>query len=102
MIIEWTDPALDDMEGIRDFIGKDSPFYARQFLERIFDYVENLAEQPKLGRIVPEEQREDVRELIYRDYRIIYLLHDDRIKIATVMRASRDFSNLTDKPWNKP
>jgi len=37
MLIEWTDPALDDLETIRDYIGKDSPYYARQFIERIFD-----------------------------------------------------------------
>jgi len=26
MLIEWADPALDDLEGIRDYIGKDSPY----------------------------------------------------------------------------
>ena len=37
MVIEWTDPALDDLEVIRDYIGKDSPYYAKRFIERIFD-----------------------------------------------------------------
>ncbi len=97
MIIEWTDPAFEDMDNIREYISKDSPFYARQFIERIFSYVENLGSQPELGRIVPEEQRKDIRELIYRDYRIIYLLESDCIKILSVIHGTRDISNI--KHW---
>ena len=98
MIIEWTDPALDDMDNIREYISKDSTFYAKQFIERIFSYVENLSAQPKLGRIVPEEDRNDIRELIYRDYRIIYLLTSDCIKVLSVIHGTRDFSNA--KHWD--
>ena len=98
MIIEWTDPALDDMDNIREYISKDSTFYARQFIERIFNYVENLSTQPELGRIVPEEERKDIRELIYRDYRIIYLLETDYVKILSVIHGTRDLSNV--KHWD--
>lgn len=79
MIIEWTAPAFNDMNNIREYISKDSPFYARQFIERIFNCVENLSTQPELGRIAPEEERKDIRELIYRDNRIIYLMESDCI-----------------------
>lgn len=37
MRIEWTEPALDDVAGIQAYIAKDSPFYARQFVERLFE-----------------------------------------------------------------
>jgi len=40
--VEWTDPALDDMEVIRNYIAKDSPYYARRFIERIFEAAEAL------------------------------------------------------------
>lgn len=73
MRLDWTDPALDDLEGIRDYIGKDSPYYARRFIERIFDAVEMLREQPRMGRLVPEANRDEVRELLFHGYRIIYL-----------------------------
>lgn len=99
MIIEWTLPALDDMQNIKDFIAKDSPFYAEQFIERIFEYVEHLADQPKMGRKVPEEPREDVRELLYRDYRIIYRLNPDLIEIAAVIRGCRSLDELDKMPW---
>ena len=60
--IRWPDPALDDMEGIRDYIAKDSPFYAKQFIEHIFDHVEKLTNFPKMGRMIPEAvDRDDIR-----------------------------------------
>jgi len=37
MQVRWSEPALEDMEGIQTYIGKDSSFYARHFIERIFE-----------------------------------------------------------------
>ena len=72
MRVRWTEPALEDMEGIQVYIAKDSTFYARQFIERIFEAAKKLEDFPELGRKVPEaDEREDVRELIFQGYRII-------------------------------
>ncbi|HED17480.1 MAG TPA: type II toxin-antitoxin system RelE/ParE family toxin [Gammaproteobacteria bacterium] len=100
MLIEWADPALDDLEGIRDYIGKDSPYYARQFIERIFDAAEALLEQPKMGRPVPEANHEDVRELIFQGYRIIYRARPDRVQVITVIHGSRNLAAKEVKPWD--
>jgi plasmid stabilization system protein ParE len=32
MIIEWSDFALEDLEDIKHYIAKDSPYYARELL----------------------------------------------------------------------
>ncbi|MEA1889120.1 MAG: type II toxin-antitoxin system RelE/ParE family toxin [Pseudomonadota bacterium] len=48
--IEWTEPALADLEGIRDYISKDSSFYATRFIERIFDHVDKLLSRTLLRR----------------------------------------------------
>ncbi len=36
---------------------------------------------PERGRIVPEIQLEDVREIIFKSYRIIYHVHGQHIEI---------------------
>ena len=90
MQIEWTDLALDDLEAIRDYIAKDSPYYARRFIERIFDATEMLQDQPLMGRTVPEAGVNDVRELIYQGYRIIYRVKLDRLQVITVIHGSRN------------
>ena len=101
MQVRWSEPALEDMEGIRDYIAKDSTFYALQFIERIFDATKNLEAFPELGRTVPEaEETENVRELIFQGYRIIYLHQPDHVYIVAVTHGSRDLTGMERKPWD--
>ncbi len=59
-----------------------------------------LKDHPKLGRRVPEaEDREDVRELIFQSYRIIYLAEPEHVHILTVIHGSRDVAGQAAKPW---
>lgn len=102
MVLEWTDPALDDLEALRDHIGKDSPYYARRFIERIFEAAEKLQDHPQIGRSVPEANRDDVRELIFQGYRIIYRTMPHRVQILTVLHGSRDLAARDSKPWDIP
>ncbi len=42
MIIEWSESAVADLAGIREYIGGDSEYYAARFIERIIEAVERL------------------------------------------------------------
>lgn len=100
MIVEWTEPALDDLEGIRDFIATDSPHYARLFCDKITAAVEKLEDFPRIGRFVPEAQRDDVRELIFQSYRIVYQISSEQVLILAVVHGRRDSSNPGSNPWD--
>ncbi len=101
MKIEWSIRSRTDLRELKNYISQDSPHYARRFIARIIDNVEKLVDFPDIGRKVPEaEDRDDVRELIFQGYRIIYLYQDDFIYIVTVMHGSRDLSGMEDKPWD--
>ena len=54
MNIRWTEPAVLDLESIRDFISRDSEYYAVEFTTKIIDAVEKLYLLPSRGRKVPE------------------------------------------------
>ncbi len=99
MRLEWTDPALDALESIRDYIAKDSPYYARRFIEHLFETAGKLRDHPRMGRQVPEADRDDVRELIYRGYRIIYRTRPDQVQVVTVIHGSRNLAGEEIKPW---
>lgn len=100
MQVNWTEPALEDLEAIQAYIAKGSNFYARQFIERIFDTAIKLETFPEIGRKVPEaEERADVRELIFQGYRIIYLLQSENIYIIAVIHGNRDLAGMGDKLW---
>jgi len=82
--------AVEDLHSIHDFISKDSPYYARLTVERIFQSVDILEEFPLAGRNVPERRSSaDLRELVRPPYRIVYRLAGDAIFILTVFRSSQ-------------
>lgn len=99
MAIEWSARARTDLRELRAYIAQDSPHYARQFVEKIFKSVETLTQHPQIGRKVPEADREDIRELIFQNYRIIYRIAPEHIYIVTVLHGSRDLAGRAPKPW---
>ena len=99
MNLEWTEPALVDLESIWDFIKRDSEYYASQFIERIIDAVESLETFPEMGRNVPEAESKNIRELLFNNYRIIYQVETERVLILTVIHAARNLSQAGSKPW---
>lgn len=101
MKIEWTEPALSDLEGIRKYIGRDSEYYASRFIERIIAAVERLEIFPDMGRRVPEaEGGDNIRELLFQNYRIMYRVELQRILLLTIIHAARDISLKEPKPWD--
>ncbi|MDA3835167.1 MAG: type II toxin-antitoxin system RelE/ParE family toxin [Spirochaetales bacterium] len=100
-MIEWSQRARSDIRDLKAYIAKDSPYYAQRFIERVIASVEKLEEFPKIGRPVPEaEGHDDVRELIYQGYRIIYRTLSERIFIVTILHGSRDLAGNEVKPWD--
>ena len=99
MKLVWTDPCIEDLRSIRDCIARDSDFYAANFVEQVILSVERLLQFPRLGRVVPEADDQNIRELIYQSYRIIYRIARERIEILTVVHGSRDLTRLPTPPW---
>lgn len=99
--IRWTVGARRDLHEIINYIADDSPAYAINFAERIILAVDRLETFPKLGRIVPEYQDTNVRELIVGNYRVVYRIQGDHIGIAAIAHASRDLlRKLPSAPWD--
>ena len=70
--VKWTPQALDDLDAICLFIARDAPPVAAVFAQRAFDATDRLADFPESGRIVPEMNDPSFREIIFRNYRLIY------------------------------
>ena len=88
--IVWTENALSDLHEIYHYISKDSVRYADDVLNRLFDRIEILVDFPQIGRMVPEYNNPDFKELIEGNYRIIYELQsDDRILVLKIHHSAR-------------
>ena len=99
MKLIWTDPSLADLRAIRDYIARDSDSYAADLIGEVVLSVERLLRFPRLGREVPEAQDENIRELLYQNYRIIYRIAGERIEILTIVHGSRDLTAHQPAPW---
>mgnify|MGYP000173896561 FL=1 len=89
MEIEWSPLATERVIEIAGKIALDKPDVAMEWASRIFDSAKKLREYPRLGRIVPEIQEEDYRELIEGNYRIIYLVSASKISVLTVRHGKQ-------------
>lgn len=92
--IKWTNLALQDLNEIAEFISNDSVRYAQMTVKYLFESTSILKSQPKAGRVVPEFNEENLRELVRGSYRIVYRIVDKgRIDMLTVHHSSRLFKN---------
>jgi plasmid stabilization system protein ParE len=66
--IVWTDLAVEDLRSIFDYISRDSRIYADRYVEKLVSRVDQLESNPKSGRVVPEFNKEEIRELIEGNY----------------------------------
>ena len=91
--INWTTQAKEDLKSIADYIAIDSVKYAKLQIIRLKSRTQILKSHLQAGRIVPEMELDDIRELIEGNYRIIYkLISSDRVDILTIHHSSRDLS----------
>ena len=89
MKIKWTHEALDRLIEIEEYISKDSPSRAIQFMDQLIEHAEVLSDKPRIGRTIPELANPDIRELVFKKYRIVYRLKANCIEILTVFEGHR-------------
>lgn len=97
-MVIWTLPAKDDLRAIFDYIALDSKFYAKNTVRNIVERARTLWDSPLIGRIVPELETKEVREVFIYSYRLIYqILPDQRLAILAIIHGHRDLKD-TDIP----
>ncbi len=89
MKLLWTEKAISDLNEIEKFIARDNLDIAIKFVDKLIDKADTLAENHKKGRVVPELSIEQIREIIYKNYRIVYLLKKNSIDILTVFESHK-------------
>ena len=89
MKIIWSPLAVDRAAEIADYIARDKPLAAEKWIESIFSKVEQLKASPEIGRIVPEINNNQFRELIYGNYHIIYRIETKQISILTIRHGKQ-------------
>lgn len=77
--LRWTSHAVAQLAGIVEYVSLASPVYAEQTLERLIRRLDQACVFPESGRVVPEVDRREIRELLEPPYRLIYRVSPEAI-----------------------
>ncbi|MFW9263952.1 type II toxin-antitoxin system RelE/ParE family toxin [Nostoc sp. CALU 546] len=92
MKVFWTETAVENLSAIYTYIAQNSPHYATRIIDRITKRSQQLANFPLSGRIVPEFETEQIREVIEGSYRIIYYIKPEQIDVLAVIHGSQEIT----------
>jgi toxin ParE1/3/4 len=90
--IVWTNQALRKLNKFVDYIARDNLVSAEKWALKLIERTDQLLEQPESGRIVPEYNEPNLRELIFGNYRVIYRIRKEHstIYIQTVRHVRQE------------
>jgi toxin ParE1/3/4 len=92
--VDWTDAALEQLWAIHEYLAQSSPEYAQRVVDRLTKRTQQIRNFPLSGRVVPEFNAPQIREVIEGPYRIIYYIKPDRIDVLAVIHGAQQ------TPWN--
>jgi len=84
--LTWSPVARDDLHDIILFIACDNPNRAISFGYELISETDRLQEFPDFGRVVPEYTNDNIREIIFRPYRIVYRVNHQQ-KLCEIARV---------------
>jgi addiction module RelE/StbE family toxin len=92
--VVWSAQAVADLREIAAYIREYSPRSARRIRQEIKNATRRLELFPLSGRFMPELPDGPYREVIVRDYRILYESTEAHVEILTVVHGTRDLPAL--------
>ena len=87
----WTEPALEQLDQIAEYIALDKPEVASDLVRRVFDTTELFENFQLLGRPVPEVDHPDYHQFWIRPCMIYYRVDGLRVYILHVRRGEHPF-----------
>ncbi|MEK6557395.1 MAG: type II toxin-antitoxin system RelE/ParE family toxin [Candidatus Margulisiibacteriota bacterium] len=91
-MVIWTYEAEVALQRIYDYIAHDSKYHAERVAENLVRISEALADFPLKGRIVPEVNREEIREMLVYSYRLIYTVTRKEILIIQILNQKQELN----------
>ena len=86
----WTEPALDDLVQIAEYIALSNVNAAKSLVRKVFDKVDRLKAHPESGKIPDELKEFGYLEVVVAPCRIFYKYEAEEVFVLHVMRQERD------------
>lgn len=85
----WTEPALEDLGQIADYIALDNPAAARRLVRKVFSQAALLQNYPEMCPVPHDLPDSRYRHLVVKPLRLFYRIQEDSLFIVYVMRSER-------------
>ena len=93
--VVWANAAIDDLQRLREYFEPASPRFAEKLMDQLISRTRMLADFPQSGRVVPEFENAQLREVRSGNYRIIYRLEQtDTVEIARIFHSAQLLEEL--------
>jgi addiction module RelE/StbE family toxin len=89
MKLAWTKRAQDDLISIGKYIAGDNIVNARKWIKKLRARVRRIIDAPMSGRVVPEFENDNIREVFLGNYRIVYLVQNETVLIITIFEGHK-------------
>jgi len=91
MEIRISEKAKRQLRNIYKYYSENSIHYAEHFLEDFYNSLESLREFPKMYGIIPQLEKHNIRKLLFKDYRILYQVEENKelIKIVAILHSKQ-------------
>lgn len=100
--VRWTGAAARDLEEAADFIARDSPFYAAALVREARSAALSLRSLGERGRVVPEAQSPEIREIFIKSYRLIYRLSPETVTVLAFVHGAREIGSFLKGRTRRP
>jgi len=88
--ISLSESAVRDLQEVRQWYDSQSaPEVGERLVREILACLDQLAEFPESGRVVPEFDQPWLRELVRPPFRVVYRLDGERVRVVRVWRSER-------------
>tara|TARA_B100001093_G_scaffold394853_1_gene381656 strand:- start:129 stop:455 length:327 start_codon:yes stop_codon:yes gene_type:complete len=98
--VVWTEPALNCLDEIADYIAIDNPQAASKVVKKVFEKTEKLEITPLMGKVPKELNDTPYRQLVINPVYVYYRYDGNNAIIVYVERQERDIE-LFRLYWNE-
>ena len=88
MVINWSEFAI---ENLRDFIKITKIYNIAEYTNELFEYTDNLINNNFLGKYILTSNSYEIRQLVFKNHKILYYVCDNEIRILALIHSSKDY-----------
>jgi toxin ParE1/3/4 len=89
--VHFSDAARGDLRRIGDYIAKDSPSRAKDFVRALREGARQLADNPLAFPLVPRHEEKGFRRRVFRGYLIFFRVEGDAVFVVRILHGAQDY-----------